>query len=55
MDPKKDYTIRYTLRRDQIQDFVNSLHSMQADMLEELVAREQVQGFPQVQQILKSF
>ena len=59
MDPKKplpeDYVIRYTLRQDQIQAFVNALHETQANMLEEVVEREQSKGFPQVQQILSRF
>lgn len=55
MDPKKPYVIRYTLSKDQIQDFVNGLHDMQAGMLEELVKRAQAQGFPQVKELLKLF
>lgn len=59
MDPQKPMQqgqiYRYTLSRDQIQAFVNSLHEAQADMLEELVQREQSRGFPQVQTILDRF
>lgn len=59
MDPKKptsqDYVIRYTLKPSEIQDFVNALHNTQADMLEQLVEREESRGFPQVQQILQRF
>lgn len=59
MDPQKPMQqgqiYRYTLSRDQIQAFVNSLHEAQADMLEQLVAREESQGFPQVQSILNRF
>jgi len=58
MDPKpkaSEYTFRYTINPSQIMDFVGALHNAQADMIEELVVREQAQGFPQVQQILERF
>jgi len=48
------YTVRYTLPRADIQAFVNSLHDMQADMIEECVAREQQKGFPKVKELLDS-
>jgi hypothetical protein len=44
MEPKKEfnfqgYSIRYTLPRSQIMDFVGELHNMQMDMIEEAVER----------------
>lgn len=50
--PKQPYVIRYTMKRQDIQAFVNELHSIQSDMIEELVAREERKGFPQVKAIL---
>lgn len=58
MEPKpkaSEYTVRYSIKPNQIMDFVAGLHNMQADMIEELVEREQAQDFPQVQQILERF
>ena len=53
MDPKNPK--EYTILPEQIQAFVNALHETQANMLEEVVAREQAHGFPQVQEILAKF
>jgi hypothetical protein len=44
MEPKKEfnfqgYSIRYTLPRSQIMDFVGELHNMQMDMIEQAVER----------------
>jgi hypothetical protein len=41
MEPFKfqGYTIRYTLKKEQIMDFVNELHNMQMDMIEQAVER----------------
>lgn len=36
-DPKQLYTIRYTLGKDQIQEFLNQLEDMQQDYLEQAV------------------
>lgn len=52
--PKPYYTIRYTMKREDIKDFVAELHSIQADMIEELVIREERKGFPQVKKLLDS-
>lgn len=51
-DPKPLYTIRYTMKKEDIMTFVSGLHDIQADMIEELVAREEVKGFPQIQSVL---
>lgn len=53
-DPWGGRVIRYTLRKDQIQDFVNGLHEIQADMIEAAVAMEEAKGFPKVKEILDS-
>ena len=54
IDPWGGRVIRYTLRQDQIQDFVNGLHEMQADMIEAAVAQEEAKGFPKVKELLAS-
>lgn len=52
-EPKKIMGLRYIMKRKDIMSFVSGLHDMQADMIEELVKREERKGFPQVQEILK--
>jgi hypothetical protein len=49
MNPDKQhlYTIRYTLKREDLTAFVNGLHEMQMDMIETVVASKQRQGFPE--------
>jgi len=46
------YSIRYTMAKKDIMTFISGLHVMQADMIEELVARSEVEGFPQATQII---
>ena len=41
------YTIRYTLKREDLTAFVNGLHEMQIDMIETVVASKERQGFPE--------
>ena len=48
IDPKEFYSsIRMTLNKKDIMTFVSGLHDLQSDMLEELVRRKEVQGFPE--------
>ena len=46
------YSIRYTMAKKDIMTFISGLHDMQADMIEEFVARSEVEGFPQATQII---
>ena len=49
MEPNKPqtlYTVRYTIKRDQIVDFVNELHTIQLEMLEAALVSKEKQGFP---------
>jgi hypothetical protein len=46
--------LKYVMKRKDIMTFVSGLHDMQADMIEELVRREEAKGFPKVQEVLKS-
>jgi hypothetical protein len=54
MEPRKfeGYTIRYTLPRSQIMNFVGELHAMQHDMIEAVVAQKEKQGFPEARELL---
>jgi spermidine synthase len=55
IDPKEFYSnIRMTLNKKDIMTFVSGLHDLQSDMIEELVRRKEAQGFPEVQEVLKS-
>jgi hypothetical protein len=53
-EPKKIMGLKYVMKRQDIMSFVSGLHDLQADMIEELVRREERKGFPQVQEVLKA-
>jgi hypothetical protein len=53
-EPKKIMGLKYIMKRQDIMSFVSGLHDLQADMIEELVKREERKGFPQVQEFLKA-
>lgn len=44
--------IKLTMKREDIMTFVNGLHDLQNDMLEELVARKEKQGFPEATAVI---
>ena len=46
------YSIRYTLPHDQIMTFVSGLHDIQADMIEEVVAQKEREGFPEARDVI---
>jgi len=53
MEPNKHiYTIRYTLKRDQIVEFVNELHNIQLEMIEAAVDSKEKQGFPEANELI---
>lgn len=43
------YTFKYTytMKQEQIQNFLNDLHKQQLDMIEAVVAQKEAQGFPE--------
>lgn len=47
------YTLRYTMKKEDIMTFVSGLHDMQADMIEQAVAKEEAKGFPQAMAVIK--
>jgi hypothetical protein len=56
MEPNKKeqllYTIRYTMPKKDIMTFVSGLHEIQADMIEELVAIKEREGFPEARTVI---
>lgn len=57
MEPNKPqhiYSVRYTLRRDQIVDFVNQLHDMQQEYIEQAVEASKYKDAVEVINHIKS-
>ena len=52
MEPKKLYSIKMTLKPEDIMTFVSGLHNVQADMIEEVVAIKEKEGFPEARQVI---
>lgn len=46
------YSIRYTLPRKDIMTFASGLHDIQADMIEEVVAQKEREGFPEATAVI---
>ena len=58
MDPKKtkemlNYSIKMTMKREDIMTFVSGLHDVQMDMIETVVQRKEKEGFPEATMIIK--
>ena len=47
------YSIRYTMKPDQIFTFVSGLHDIQLDMIDEAVTKKEQQGFPEASAIIR--
>jgi hypothetical protein len=47
------YSIRYTMRPDQIFTFVSGLHDIQLDMIDEAVIKKEQEGFPEASAVIK--
>jgi hypothetical protein len=52
--PQQIYSVRYTLKRDQIVDFVNQLHDMQQEYLEQAVEASKYKDAVEVINHIKS-
>lgn len=55
MNDKKNqllYSIRYTLPAKDIMTFVSGLHEIQADMIEDVVAQKEREGFPEANAVI---
>ena len=52
-DKKTLYSIRYTMKTEDIMTFVSGLHDIQADMIEETVAQKEREGFPEARAVIK--
>lgn len=53
MEPRKQYKISYTMKKEDIMTFVSGLHEVQADMIECAVISKEKQGFPEATSVLK--
>ena len=53
MEPKKQYKISYTMRKEDIMTFVSGLHDVQMDMIETVVVSKEKQGFPEASAVIK--
>ena len=47
------YSIRYTMKPDQIFTFVSGLHDIQLDMIDEVVTAKEKQGFPEASAVIR--
>ncbi len=55
MNDKKNqllYSIRYTMPKKDIMTFVSGLHDIQADMIEQVVAQKERDGFPEATAVI---
>lgn len=53
MEKKSLYSIRYTMKKEDIMTFVSGLHDMQQDMIETVVISKEKQGFPEASAVIK--
>ena len=47
------YSIKQTLKREDIMTFVSGLHDLQMDMIEMTVASKERQGFPEASAVIR--
>jgi len=47
------YSIRYTMKPEDIMTFVSGLHEVQADMIECAVIKKEQEGFPDASAVIK--
>lgn len=55
MNDKKQqllYSIRYVMPKKDIMTFVSGLHEIQSDMIEEVVAQKEREGFPEAMAVI---
>ena len=50
---KSIYSIRYTMKPEDIMTFVSGLHEVQADMIECAVLKKEREGFPEANGVIK--
>jgi hypothetical protein len=52
-DKKKTlYSIKYTLKKEDIMTFISGLHELQEDFLEESVKMKEREGFPEANELI---
>ena len=47
------YSIRYTMKPEDIMTFVSGLHEVQADMIECAVIKKEQEGFPEASAVIR--
>jgi len=47
------YTMRYTMKKQDLNAFLGGLHQMQMDMIETVVTSKERQGFPEATVLIK--
>ena len=47
------YTMRYTMKKQDLDAFLGGLHQMQMDMIETVVVRKEKEGFPEASAVIK--
>lgn len=55
MNDKKQqllYSIRYVMPKKDLMTFVSGLHEIQSDMIEEVVAQKEREGFPEAMAVI---
>jgi hypothetical protein len=52
-DKRHLYTIRYKMKKQDLDAFLGGLHEMQMDMIETVVTSKERQGFPEVTVLIK--
>ena len=53
MEKKKQITIVYKMKREDIMTFVSGLHDVQMDMIETVVMRKEREGFPEATAVIE--
>jgi hypothetical protein len=54
-NPWNGKTVRYTLKKSEIEGFLADLRAVQEDMIERTVQIKEQQGFPEAQEVLGRF
>ena len=53
MEKKNLFSIRYTMKKEDIMTFVSGLHDIQMDMIETVVISKEREGFPEANLVIK--
>jgi hypothetical protein len=53
MEKKSLWSIRYTMKKEDIMTFVSGLHETQMELIEAVVVSRERQGFPEASAVIK--